>query len=160
MSKITAGQAPSTLISEYIGSDFDAVLKVADNIEAIKLAAKNNNGVFNVPYASEIKAGIAKIATQTEVNQKINDSCIVTPKKLGEYAAPLEHNHTVATTTASGFLSAADKQKLNDIDNNANNYIHPTGDGNLHVPETGTNKNGYVLKAGATAGSMSWVSVS
>ena len=65
MSKITAGQAPSTLISEYIGSDFDAVLKVADNIEAIKLAAKNNNGVFNVPYASEIKAGIAKISQST-----------------------------------------------------------------------------------------------
>lgn len=79
MSKINAGQASSTLISEYIGSDFDSVLKVADNIEAVKLVAKNSN-----------------------------------------------------------------------------NYIHPTGDGNLHVPATGTNNKGYVLKAGATAGVISW----
>ena len=37
-----------------------------------------------------------------------------------------------------------------------NNYTHPTGDGNLHVPATGTTNNGKVLKAGATAGSISW----
>jgi hypothetical protein len=35
-------------------------------------------------------------------------------------------------------------------------YVHPTGDGNLHVPATGTTNNGKVLKAGATAGSISW----
>ena len=37
-----------------------------------------------------------------------------------------------------------------------NNYSHPTGDGNLHVPATGTGNNGKVLKAGSTAGSLSW----
>ena len=37
-----------------------------------------------------------------------------------------------------------------------NNYTHPTGDGNLHVPATGTTNNGKVLKAGATAGSIAW----
>lgn len=39
-----------------------------------------------------------------------------------------------------------------------NNYVHPTGDGNLHVPATGTTNNGKVLTAGATAGSLSWQS--
>lgn len=39
---------------------------------------------------------------------------------------------------------------------NADAYTHPTGDGNLHVPSTGTSSNGKVLTAGATAGSMSW----
>lgn len=34
--KINAGQAPSTLIPEYIGSNFDKVIEVADNIEYIK----------------------------------------------------------------------------------------------------------------------------
>ena len=43
--KTNSMQSPSTLIPEYIGSDFDAVLKVADNIEVIKLLASNNNGV-------------------------------------------------------------------------------------------------------------------
>lgn len=35
-------------------------------------------------------------------------------------------------------------------------YSHPTGDGNLHVPATGTTNSGKVLTAGATAGSLSW----
>jgi hypothetical protein len=35
-------------------------------------------------------------------------------------------------------------------------YSHPTGDGNLHVPATGTTSSGMVLTAGATAGSMAW----
>jgi hypothetical protein len=37
-----------------------------------------------------------------------------------------------------------------------NNYSHPTGDGNLHVPATGTTNSGNSLIAGATAGSLSW----
>jgi len=35
-------------------------------------------------------------------------------------------------------------------------YKHPTGDGNHHVPATGTTNSGKFLKAGATAGSESW----
>ncbi len=61
-----------------------------------------------------------------------------------------------ATTSVSGLMSGADKSKLNGIAANANNYAHPTGDGNLHVPVTGTSNNGKVLMAGATAGSASW----
>lgn len=40
-----------------------------------------------------------------------------------------------------------------------NTYTHPTGDGNLHVPATGTTNNNKVLKAGSTAGSLSWGNV-
>ena len=35
-------------------------------------------------------------------------------------------------------------------------YTHPTTDGNLHVPATGTTNGGKVLQAGSTAGSLSW----
>lgn len=35
-------------------------------------------------------------------------------------------------------------------------YTHPTTDGNKHVPATGTTNSGKVLKAGATAGSLTW----
>jgi len=69
------------------------------------------------------------------------------------------HTHSDATTSVSGFMSGADKTKLNGIATNANNYSHPTGDGNLHVPATGTTNNGKVLRAGSTAGSLSWGSV-
>lgn len=39
--KTNSMQSPSTLIPEYIGSDFDAVLEVASNIEAVKVVAEN-----------------------------------------------------------------------------------------------------------------------
>ena len=37
-----------------------------------------------------------------------------------------------------------------------NSLLHPVGDGNLHLPATGTGNNGKVLTAGATAGSATW----
>ena len=62
-----------------------------------------------------------------------------------------------ATASVPGTMSAADKAKLDGIASGATNYSHPAGDGNLHVPATGTSNNGKVLTAGATAGSLSWV---
>ena len=35
-------------------------------------------------------------------------------------------------------------------------YTHPSGDGNSHVPATGTSNNGKILTAGSTANSISW----
>ena len=43
--KINAGQAPSTLIPEYIGSAFDKVITVADNIKQIKDIAASIEGL-------------------------------------------------------------------------------------------------------------------
>ncbi len=43
------------------------------------------------------------------------------------------------------------KSEVQDKLDGLNNYIHPTSDGNKHVPATGTINNGKVLKAGATA---------
>lgn len=67
--------------------------------------------------------------------------------------------HPDASTSVSGFMSASDKTKLNGIAANANAYVHPTGDGNLHVPATGTGSAKKVLTAGSTAGSMTWTFV-
>ncbi|WP_270167615.1 hypothetical protein [Paenibacillus sp. SYP-B4298] len=61
-----------------------------------------------------------------------------------------------ATTSIQGAMSASDKAKLDGIATGANNYVHPTGDGNQHVPATGTSNSGRVLKAGSTAGSAAW----
>jgi hypothetical protein len=79
----------------------------------------------------------------------------------GSYAAAT-HTHATATATVggtagvNGFMSAADKTKLDGVATGANNYVHPTGDGNLHVPATSTTNSGKVLKAGVTAGALSW----
>ena len=64
-------------------------------------------------------------------------------------------NHVSGTTNK--VYTATEQTKLDGIATGANNYTHPTGDGNLHVPATSTTNSGKVLTAGATAGSLSWV---
>lgn len=87
-------------------------------------------------------------SVDTEI-KKANDKVVAHEGKGGSV-------HADVTTTTSGFMSAVDKVKLNGVATNANNYSHPTGDGNLHVPATGTSNNGKVLKVGSTAGSLAW----
>ena len=116
--------------------------------------------------ASGVNAGTYRSVT-------VDSKGIVTggtnPTTLAGYgitdAAPSSHvsaggnAHAAATTTLAGFMSAADKAKLDGIASSATNYTHPSGDGNLHVPATGTTSNGKVLRAGASAGSLSWATL-
>ncbi|MDR1701330.1 MAG: hypothetical protein LBR56_00980 [Sporomusaceae bacterium] len=81
-------------------------------------------------------------------------------------AAPAGHvgatgaAHGAATSSVAGFMAAADKSKLDGIAAGATKYTHPAGDGNLHIPATGTTNNNKVLTAGSTAGSLSWKTIS
>jgi hypothetical protein len=87
-----------------------------------------------------------------------------------------DHTHAnVIASGASGLMNGTDKAKLDGISAGANKttssttngnikvdnvetivYTHPSGDGNLHVPATGTTNNTKILKAGSTAGSIAW----
>ena len=198
--KINSMQAPSTLIPEYIGSDFDSVLEVASNIDAVLEVVSNIEAVKAVAAhksatamadgfmssADKIKLdGIAAGAnnythpvsavtagTYKSVSVDVNGHITAgtNPTTLAGYgitdAAASTHvgatgdAHGVVSTSAAGFMSAEDKSKLDGITAGANAYVHPTGDGNLHVPATSTTNNGKFLKAGATAGSLAWDTVS
>lgn len=48
-----------------------------------------------------------------------------------------DHTHDLATEITHGFMSSDDKVKLNSVENEANNYIHPVTPGNKHIPEGG-----------------------
>lgn len=101
------------------------------------------------------KAVMVKTEAGTTVEAHVTDSTIhVTASEKNTWNA--KASTAVATTSANGLMSSTDKTKLDGVAANANNYAHPTGDGNLHVPATGTTNNGKVLKAGATAGSAAW----
>lgn len=41
------------------------------------------------------------------------------------------------TTSGHGFMDSTDKVKLNTVATSANNYIHPTTSGNVHIPAGG-----------------------
>lgn len=58
--------------------------------------------------------------------------------------------------TVGAEFAVGDGAKLAGIATNANNYTHPSTDGNLHVPATSTTNDGKVLTAGSTAGSLTW----
>jgi len=61
--------------------------------------------------------------------------------------------HGNATTSVAGFMSNTDKTKLDGVATGANNYVHPTGAGNNHLP-TGGNV-GQILKNTAS-GTATW----
>ncbi|HAL82638.1 MAG TPA: hypothetical protein DCO83_10705, partial [Mucilaginibacter sp.] len=61
----------------------------------------------------------------------------------------------VVAAGAAGFMTGADKTKLDGVATGANLYVHPSTDGNIHLPANGTTNLNKVPKATATAGS--WV---
>ena len=53
-------------------------------------------------------------------------------------------------------FSDAEQTKLSGIATSANLYVHPTGDGNKHVPADSGSSTGKILTATTTAGSPTW----
>ncbi|PWL43785.1 MAG: hypothetical protein DBY45_06595 [Clostridiales bacterium] len=45
-----------------------------------------------------------------------------------------------ATSSSNGLMSSTDKTKLDGVEANANNFVHPTTSGNKHIPSGGTDK--------------------
>lgn len=62
----------------------------------------------------------------------------------------------IITDASHQFITQSQLDKLNSIDDNANHYIHPTGDGNMHIPATGTTSKGKFLSAGSMPGEVDW----
>jgi hypothetical protein len=112
-----------------------------------------SGGIFNAWSEIETTTGAQSKADTAEANAKAAS----TPSSHVGTGGSAHAN--VVAGGAAGFMTGADKTKLDGIATGANNYTHPTGDGNLHVPATGTSNNAKVLKAGSAAGSLSWSSV-
>ena len=86
--KVNSGQAPSTLIPEYLGSDFDAVLSCADNMTDIKTVFENLNDieavvdnmgnvttiVNNINYVKDVVNNITDVTT---VGHHIDDVGVI-----------------------------------------------------------------------------------
>lgn len=112
------------------------------------LALKLDKAEFNSfktsnTSAINLKANAADVYTKTQVDTSLNNKVDkVSGKGL-----------------STNDFTTAEKNKLAKIAENANNYSHPTGDGNLHVPATGTTSNKKFLMAGSTAGALSWTTI-
>ena len=71
--------------------------------------------------------------------------------------ADKDHTHPDATTTSPGFMSSTDKAKLDGIQENANNYVHPDTAGHKHIPAGGTAGQALIYSEDGTA---TWGNVS
>lgn len=118
------------------------------------------NPTLSIPAASSSQNGYLRASDWITFNSKGNGNVVT----VG-FQSPLVNAGTVtdpvvslpaASATNHGYMTNSDKAKLDGISANATAYTHPTGDGNLHVPATGTTNSGKVLTAGSSAGSMSW----
>ncbi len=108
----------STTISTALGNRVrvDAVQSLTSPQQA---QARSNIGLGNVDNTSDAGKPIST-ATQTALNLKLD----ATHAGTGGTA------HANATTSVAGFMSSADKAKLDGVATSANNYVHPnhTGD--------------------------------
>lgn len=137
-SKLTASQLPATPLATTSTS---GLMSSSDKSKLDGVAANANNYVHPSTHP-------ASMITEDSTRRFVTDTEKATWNAKASTA--------VATTSANGLMSSTDKTKLDSVATGANNYIHPSGDGNLHVPATSTTNNGRVLKAGSTAGSLSW----
>lgn len=94
---------------------------------------------YHVEKSGE-KSGIQSVVSsgKIRINQNLDgfdvDGNITASKFIGANA----------TKTEQGLMSAADKTKLDNIADNANNYVHPTTSGNKHIPSGGSS--GQILR--------------
>jgi len=175
--KLTASQLPASAIGGMI---YQGVWDASTNSPAIPTSAVGNKGHYykvsvagstTIDTINEWKVG-DWIVSNGSVWDKIDNTDQVSSVAGRTGAVVLGTSDITgldttlstivtsnATTSVAGLMSSTDKTKLDGVATNANNYAHPTGDGNLHVPATSTTNNGKVLMAGATAGSVSWTSL-
>ncbi len=161
---VAAGAAGFMTGADKTKLDGVATGATANSTDAILKARANHTGTQLASTISDFASGvIAQVLTGLSVatNAAIGatDTILVAFGKLqaqlnGHFGAG-GAAHANATTAVAGFLSGADKTKLDGL----SNYSHPTADGSHHVPATGTGNNLKVLKAGATVGSEAWGNV-
>ena len=132
----------ATAIGENKAGVTDLLTAVGTKVAPTGTIVANRIAIFNDTTGKVIKDSGFTIATSVPSGAKFTDT-----------------TYSAATTSANGLMTSAMVTKLNGIATNANNYSHPTGDGNLHVPATGTSNNKKFLMAGSTAGSLAWTAI-
>ena len=147
------------VVALYNGSDSTstalAPTAAALKVVADAVAASGSGDMLSSNNLSDVASAVtarSNLGLEIGVDVQAYDASILNAADIG---STVQGHSAVLDATTEAFTTA-DGTKLDGIEANANNYSHPSGDGNLHVPATGTTNNGKVLTAGATAGAMTW----
>lgn len=174
----SAGYALNSALTSHIGDSTKHVPANGTTNNKKVLMASATSGVFSwsfIDYADILNTPNVALSGHTHAISDITGLQTALDGK-----SDVGHTHPLVTTTVDGLMSYQDKVKLNGIATGATantgtvtsiatsgaitggtittsgTISHSTADGYLHVPATSTTNNNKVLKAGATAGSLSW----
>mgnify|MGYP004453917623 CR=1 FL=1 len=130
---------------------------IVGGVTIINTLTQKNNGEFPIAMARDIFMD-NNTTVEDRINALKNYTHPVTPGyrhvpsggEMGQYLKWKDDGEAQwvtipnASNNVDGFLSHLDKAKLDNIAENANNYVHPTTSGNKHIPSGG--ESGNILK--------------
>lgn len=142
----------TTISAATAGTDYLTPTGSAASLTDFPTLNQNTTGnAATVTTNANLTGDVTSTGNATTItNNAVNNTKLATVE-----TATIKGRVTAATGDVED-LTAVQVRTLLNVENGANDYTHPTGDGNLHVPATGTTNSGKVLTAGATAGSLSW----
>ena len=158
-----------TIVTANATTSTSGLMSSTDKTKLDGVATNANN--YTLPNASDTVTGGVKLFSATVQGTASNAVTSTASRTYGVQVdgagkavvnvpwVDTNTTYVVATTGANGLMSSTDKTKLDGVATGANNYVHPTGDGSLHVPATSTTNNGKVLMAGVTAGTLNWATL-
>lgn len=113
--------------------------------------------VSNLTSGEKLSAALGKIAKAVrELISHMGDNVrhiSAAERSAWNGKAASNHSHSAVSASAAGFMSAADKSKLDGIAAGANKYTHPAAAGNKHIPAGGSS--GQILRWSAD-GTAAW----
>jgi len=118
-------------------------------------------GSVDTKISALVNSSPATLDTLKELADALGDDpnyATTTAELIGSKTSQVDfdsHQAEDATQAERGHMSVIDKTKLDGIATNANNYVHPTTDGNKHIPAGGAVN--QVVGYGGTAGTGAWV---
>ena len=167
--KSKASQELSDEYTTYITSGKIAYLCVDPTADTFEERFKPLQSSGDTISAAEVEAALKlKVnnsdfnSYKTEVSNNLDlkaDKATTYTKEQVDTSLAGKVDKVIGKQLSTNDFTDALKVKLEGIAEGANNYVHPTGDGDLHVPATGTTNNGKVLMAGSSAGALSWTAL-
>jgi len=128
------------------------------------LDAKTTPGYVDTQVANLVDSAPATLDTLKELATALGDDAnhVTTMTTLIGTKLPLVGGTMTgditfnSTQTFDGRDVSADGTKLDGIATSANLYVHPTGDGNIHVPAYGSSTSGQLLTSTGTGTIPTW----
>ncbi len=137
---VANGNLNVNLNAEKLGGNLASAFATAGHTHAA--ATSSSNGMMS----NTDKAKLDTVAAGAEVNQNAFSNILVGSTTI----------QADGKTDTLEMVAGTNIALTPDATNDRVTIAHNTGDGNLHVPATGSVNNTKVLKAGSTAGSAAW----